>query len=502
MDLGYEPTIPAGDSFAVCIRVPPCPNTGTNRNEMSGISGSGQGRFFKYYQLERLGSADYGWWCRPDYDMYMWVVMRPAGNPPLLSLSRLTSVMDTLAQTVWLRTYRCDMFADTTLSDSGITGAYLRYRVNDGQWNTSPMTHFNVGIWYGQIPGVPAGGTISYDAAAIFSDSTFLSTPTYNYRAVNLNRDGYITTFPPYNFIDIVSTGTPIPPTDFFTDGNYDDGTAGPFSLGGTFRFFDQNVAYAWVGANGALGLSASATDTVNLSSNGFFSAWDIPSTSVPPNFVGAFWNDLYLGPDGNGTVYYEAIGNRFIIEFYRVGNFNSATDTTTTFEFIVDRSDSSVTFQYADVGVSGLDFSALVGLQGVTPDHGWLFLNRFGYPDTTRPRNGLAIRMKYMGVLSVPGKQGVPEAFALYPNYPNPFNPSTVIRYSLPVGQNGILSYHVSLKVYNVLGQEVAMLANEVEQPGTYTVTWDAIGLSSGVYFCRLQAGTFTDTRKLLLIK
>ena len=126
MDLGYEPTITAGDSFAVCIRVPACPNTGTNRNEMSGVTGSGQGRFFKFYHLPRLGTTDYGWYCRADYDMFMWVVMRAATPlPPVLELSRLPSALDTIPRRAWLRTYRCDAFGDTTLSDSGIAGANL-----------------------------------------------------------------------------------------------------------------------------------------------------------------------------------------------------------------------------------------------------------------------------------------------------------------------------------------------------------------------------------------
>jgi hypothetical protein len=90
----------------------------------------------------------------------------------------------------------------------------------------------------------------------------------------------------------------------------------------------------------------------------------------------------------------------------------------------------------------------------------------------------------------------GMPEEFALSQNYPNPFNPSTNIQYDLP--SDGF----VTLKVYNSLGQEVAVLADEDAAAGRHQVEWDATGLSSGVYFYRLEAGQFVETRKLLLLK
>jgi len=89
-----------------------------------------------------------------------------------------------------------------------------------------------------------------------------------------------------------------------------------------------------------------------------------------------------------------------------------------------------------------------------------------------------------------------MPNEFSLDQNYPNPFNPSTQIRYqTAEIG-------HVTLKVYNVLGQEIAMLVNELKQPGGYTVQWDATRFPSGVYLCKLQAGSFVAVKKLLVIK
>lgn len=86
--------------------------------------------------------------------------------------------------------------------------------------------------------------------------------------------------------------------------------------------------------------------------------------------------------------------------------------------------------------------------------------------------------------------------SFELLQNYPNPFNPSTTIKYSIPAKE------FVSLKVYNILGKEVAQLVNSEQPEGSYNVTFNGSGFSSGVYIYKIRAGDFTTTRKMLLIK
>jgi len=96
-----------------------------------------------------------------------------------------------------------------------------------------------------------------------------------------------------------------------------------------------------------------------------------------------------------------------------------------------------------------------------------------------------------------------LPDKFELYQNYPNPFNPSTTIKYSIPpVGTSFMKS--VQLKVYDILGREIATLVNEKQNPGIHNYTFSIINykLSSGVYFYQLRAGNFIETKKMVVIK
>jgi len=92
--------------------------------------------------------------------------------------------------------------------------------------------------------------------------------------------------------------------------------------------------------------------------------------------------------------------------------------------------------------------------------------------------------------------EEKIPAEFSLSQNYPNPFNPTTTIQYSIPK------TSFVSLKIYDVLGKEVASLVNEELSAGVYDRTFNAANLSSGIYFYTLRANNFTATKKLMLVK
>ena len=105
-----------------------------------------------------------------------------------------------------------------------------------------------------------------------------------------------------------------------------------------------------------------------------------------------------------------------------------------------------------------------------------------------------LTIDSQVMSAEEAPAR--LPREFALNQSYPNPSNPSTRIGFSVPVRSP------VSLKVYDLLGREVAVLVSDLLEPGSYEKTFNGVGLASGVYFYRLEAGKFVQTRKLMLQK
>jgi hypothetical protein len=112
--------------------------------------------------------------------------------------------------------------------------------------------------------------------------------------------------------------------------------------------------------------------------------------------------------------------------------------------------------------------------------------------------RSGLALLLETDGVLTATtGRTAqLPAGYSLEQNYPNPFNSETVIRYQMPADAQ------VRIVVTDLLGREVALIANGIQPAGIHDVAWDASGFTSGIYLCRLTAGTFTQTRKIILLR
>ncbi len=157
-------------------------------------------------------------------------------------------------------------------------------------------------------------------------------------------------------------------------------------------------------------------------------------------------------------------------------------------------------------------------GWAPIGPDLGFLFTTDFGenwsliptpdsayvtnisFPDSSHGYavgiNGTILKYTYQKPNEVIANAGDIGSFHLDQNYPNPFNPITSISYR--VSSAGM----VSLKVYNILGKEVASLVNEYKPEGSYTVEFDGSNLASGVYLYRMHAGEYSAVRKMLLVK
>jgi len=144
--------------------------------------------------------------------------------------------------------------------------------------------------------------------------------------------------------------------------------------------------------------------------------------------------------------------------------------------------------------------------MEGLEPGNYRIIGDKFGfnldqYFNVTLDYNtnfsqNLSITLTPDGVTSAEGNTALVKEFVLNQNYPNPFNPTTSIQYALSSRQ------FVTLKVYNLLGKEVATLVNETKPAGTYNLKFDAANLTSGVYFYKLQAGSFVETKKMIVLK
>ena len=92
---------------------------------------------------------------------------------------------------------------------------------------------------------------------------------------------------------------------------------------------------------------------------------------------------------------------------------------------------------------------------------------------------------------------------FSLLQNFPNPFNPTTIIKYTIPnVALSGVEGSRVQIKVYDVLGNEIKTLVDDYKTAGSYEVNFNAGGLSSGIYFYKLHVGSFIETKKMILLR
>lgn len=176
---------------------------------------------------------------------------------------------------------------------------------------------------------------------------------------------------------------------------------------------------------------------------------------------------------------------------------------------------ESSTTLELYDVSFTDANTGTVVGINGTilrTTNGGTTWISQTGGTiyslfgvSFTDANNGSAVgfegtilRTTNGGVTFVGDVKlnEVPEKYSLGYNFPNPFNPSTTIRYA--VLQQSL----VTIKVFDILGNEVETLLNAEKSKGTYDLTWNAFNKPSGVYFYRIEAGAFIQTRKMLLMK
>ncbi len=208
--------------------------------------------------------------------------------------------------------------------------------------------------------------------------------------------------------------------------------------------------------------------DSIDLSGN--------PSgatVSCSPWMGTSVWRTAYFSHDNGGTIYFKSMQNR-MAGFY-------AAPATTVSQFRPSGISTVIVGQDRDIGGTVYRGNCVYvgdGEQNV-------YFDASDFP------------------LSVREQEKTPAGYALMQNFPNPFNPKTIVRYSIGgVRDQGSGVSEVRLTVYDVLGREVAVLVNDKRAPGTYEVEFDGARLASGVYFCKLASGTFTATKSMVLVK
>jgi photosystem II stability/assembly factor-like uncharacterized protein len=254
------------------------------------------------------------------------------------------------------------------------------------------------------------------------------------------------------------------PPADAVFDGGTD--------------FLDYNNLYGWTGGGS---ISPTVAGWVHRTTDGGTTWSDRLNTFSYPIRALRFFN-TNTGFISGGNVYSEA------------GWIYSTTNGGLNWNLDVNTAAEMFSINTVNVGSDSMDVWCVGSTGGATGYNGKAYKTRIGNPAT--------------GIKNV--SSVTPSNYFLYQNYPNPFNPTTVIRFQISNPENGILKTGISpvvLKVYNILGKEVATLVNEKLVPGVYEVPFSINQISlnqipSGIYFYKLQTNDFSSVKKMMLVK
>ena len=260
-------------------------------------------------------------------------------------------------------------------------------------------------------------------------------------------------------------------------------------------------VSFTDVNNGTAVGLNGTILRTTNGGTN-----WTTQTTGTSDFFYGVSFTDVNTGTavSGGGTIFRTINGSLPVelISFLASARGSAASllwqtqSEMNNYGFEVERCTPSL----AGGGLGGDLWQRIGFVEGAGTSNS---PREYSFMDNNVPTGNHTYRLKQIDrngafqysaevVVSVV----VPRTLSLSQNYPNPFNPTTVISYQLPV------SSVVTLKIFDVLGREAAVLVNEQKAPGTHTVEWNAAGFSSGVYFSKLQFNDRQLMKKMLLVK
>ncbi|MBI3189426.1 MAG: hypothetical protein HYZ33_02140, partial [Ignavibacteriales bacterium] len=376
---------------------------------------------------DTLDVAAYNWW---------YSISTIDNTPPRILSSTTLDSMLCNADSICLA-FEIEDCDPSNPVEAGVQNVKISWRADGDQMPDIPCTNSDSNTWIGCIPRVYPCMVISWTVEAIDTKGLVSSFPEQTIRICSMNNE-YATVDTSTNcpISNIAGTGNFISPESFFNaPGNLlgnpmDNGTAGPFPLGGVFRFYGKELRYAWVGVNGAIALSETATETLDVNSNGHFtSSWDFPGTirshtdprdrtglgRKPPNFIAPFWNDwLYKDTLSNyrlGSIYWDTVGCKFIVQYDSLGLWTEFEPWDEyVFRVILDRCDGTIEFQYDHIGVNEVEKTALIGFQAdsiraLGNQSPWVFINKNSARCSPLPHNGSCFRIHPSPPLSISDK-------------------------------------------------------------------------------------------------
>jgi|GEM_PF-933514 len=401
-----------------------------------------------------------GWVDRGLWEFMIWYSISVSGNTPphVLDITHLGATASAASRNVTVHMEDCN-FAHP--ESAGVAWAHMAYSVDGGPYQMLPLNYLGGTTYNGQIPAVaaltgqPYSRTVTWYVAAADNQGLVMdSSLTYSYEVLSWGNQWYrpdtsvacipvsIEDTPGSHYLDTTSTlGSSLHPTWFYppySNSNKapkDDGSAGPFDLGGPFVYFGDTVRYAWITVNGAIALSATATDTIDVSDNGYYTDWDFPSAehlgrgdtagagNVPRNFIGALWYDLYYVDTGSvqsGRIFWKSDSCRFIAEYDSIGEEYDGAEVpgppsiyvpyAATFRVVLNRCDGTFDIQWDNVQEGfALDTISSVAFQGnngriirpatvateVGSNPGWykFYRGTDNGPMNLKPRDGWCVR-------------------------------------------------------------------------------------------------------------
>lgn len=382
-----------------------------------------------------------------------------------------------------------------SISPSAAVGRFIPFAITiTGDNGYSDTTSFSLTI--GEVTSVDPLGPDSYGYYAYDNtDVSYSEAPTYSWTEIDPDYGG---------------SGTKIIMGD-------DDERV--LDLPFTFRYYGSEYDEITICSNGWIAMGETWMND--------FRNWGIPAALGPYGMIAPFWDDLdstlvseTVQDEVHVCYQYESGAHRFIVEWSRALNhYDSSMEVMQAVLYDhqfhhTGTGDGDILFQYHTVNNTDTRSNyATVGIESPTQADGleYTFANR--YPPAAAPLvSGLAIKFTtdppdtfQTGIED--GRSGhVPAEYALSQNHPNPFNPSTDIRYQ--IADNGY-PLHTTLKIYNILGQEIRTLVDEMKKPGYHAVIWDGRDsrgneVTSGIYFYRLSVdgGQWSKTRRMVLMK